>query len=170
MERAGPPKRCPYHPSRCPPACTWLAARNDARFESPPAKEAEAPAVGQREMPGGWGGFVATKEQKRNWAARAAAAKLVRAVDGSARDAEKRRKIDSGVYANPATRCGGNMLVPSSLSNVYVPSCLMDGRPPAAGPYHPAEAFSDLSMWHSQRLKERLALAACSESSPKASA
>ena len=94
----------------------------------------------------------------------------MRAADGNARAAEKRRKIDSGVYANPATRCGGNMLVPSSLSNVYVPSCLMDGRPLAAGPYHPAEAFSDLSMWHSQdgvtgtlphqRLKERLALAA----------
>ena len=70
--------------------------------------------LGQREMPGGWFGFVATEEQERNWAAKAAAAKLVRAADGNARDAEKRRKIDSGVYANPATRCGGNMLVYSS--------------------------------------------------------
>ena len=63
--------------------------------------------LGQREMPGGWGGFEATEEQKRNWAARAAAAKLVRAADGNAREAEKRRKIDSGVWTNPASRSVG---------------------------------------------------------------
>ena len=56
-----------------------MAARNDARFESPPAKEAEAPAVEQREMPGGWGGFVATEEQKRSNVAKRVAAELVRA-------------------------------------------------------------------------------------------
>ena len=64
---------------------------------------------------------------------------------------------------------GGNMLVPSSRSNVYDPSYLLDGRPPATGPYLPAEAFPELSMWHSQdgvtgtlphqQLKERLELA-----------
>ena len=46
----------------------------------------------------------------------------------------------------------------------------MDGRPPAAGSYLPAEAFSEPSMWHAQdgepgtlphqQLKEHLELAA----------
>ena len=73
-------------------------------------------------MPGGWFGLEATEEQERNWAAKRAAAKLVRASDGDARAAKKQRKIDSGGYANPATRCG-----------VYHPSYLWDGKPPRIG-------------------------------------
>ena len=91
--------------------------------------------LGQREMPGGWFGLEATEEQERNWAAKRAAAKLVRASDGDARAAKKQRKIDSGGYANPATRCGGNALVCATLSNVYHPSYLWDGKPPGIGPY-----------------------------------
>ena len=81
-----------------------------------------------------------------------------------------RGRIDSGVYANPLTRCGGNALIYAAHSNVYHPSYLWDGKPPEAGPYLPAEAFSDLSVWHSQngvpgtlphqQLKERFELAA----------
>ena len=57
----------------------------------------------------------ATEEQERSWAAKRAAAELVRASDGKARAAKKQKKVDSGKYANPATRCGGNALISLSV-------------------------------------------------------
>ena len=64
IERSTPPGACPHHRHGCPPRCGWLAAYTESRFaQAWAAREAGAPAAGQRERQGGWGGHSMTEEE-----------------------------------------------------------------------------------------------------------
>ena len=84
-------------------------------------------------MPGWFLGVEATAGEKLNWAARREAAKRVRASDGDERAANMQMRIDSGGYANPASRCGGNSWIYASHSDVNHPHYLIPAGWQASG-------------------------------------